>query len=151
MSPPERDALLRDLEDARLQPADWDAVARLVDELAVGSATDDDLRSLLFEARVRGRFSGTRSTAGVQPTKQTSVLPVVGLVCGGLLVGVGALLGGGLILAGIVVLGILVAGIAIAGSRVAHRGGDEDRDAGPHPVSIPPAVAAAVAQLRRSE
>ena len=103
----------------------------------------------MFEARVRGRFSGPRGSAGVAPTKQTAVLPLVGVVCGGLLVAVGALLGGGPILWGIVALGAFVFGIAFAGSRVAHRPRGDDSGDGVEPVPIPDGVALRVNAIGR--
>jgi hypothetical protein len=144
--------LLSEVRSLRLRPDDWDQVD---DHLAAIEAGDrsriDDLSQAVFEARVRGRFSGPRGSAGVAPTKQTSVLPIVGLVCGGLLVGVGALLGGGAILWGIVALGVFVFGIAFAGSRVAHhpRGGADDEDA-VEPVPIPDEVALRVNAIGRA-
>lgn len=141
--------VLLELPRTRLTPDDWSTVATHLDDVERGSGDVDALANVLFEANVRSRFRGTRSSAGVVPTKQTSVLPVVGLVCGGLLVGVGALLGGGVILAGIVVLGVFVFGIAFAGSRVAHRGGGAGEvDEGPEPVPMPGAVASTVDRLR---
>ena len=144
--------LLSEVRSLRLQPDDWE---RVDDHLAAIEAGDrsriDGLSQAVFEARVRGRFSGPRGSAGVAPTKQTSVLPVVGLICGGLLVGVGALLGGGPILWGIVVLGVFVFGIAFAGSRVAHRprGGPDDDEA-VESIAIPDEVALRVNAIGRA-
>jgi len=155
VSVPDREAelarLLVELRSMRLQPADWDAID---EHLAAIEAGDDErvhaLSQHIFEARVRGRYSGPRRGGDVVATKQTSVLPVVGLVCGGLLVAVGALLGGGEILVGIVVLGLFVFGVAFAGSRVAHRRGDADEaGAGEPPVPIPDRVALRVNALGR--
>jgi len=150
---PEREAelarLLTEVRSLRLPRDDWDVVdghlaaVEAGDELRV-----DALSQHVFEARVRGRYSGPRTGGGVVPTKQTSVLPAVGLVCGGLLVAVGALLGGGVILAGIVGLGLFVFGVAFAGSRVAHRRGGDVVTAEP-PVPIPDAVALRVDALGR--
>lgn len=144
--------LLTEVRSLRLRPDDW----QLVDDHLAGIESGDrsridDLSQAVFEARVRGRFSGPRGSAGVAPTKQTSVLPIVGLVCGGLLVGVGALLGGGPILWGIVALGVFVFGIAFAGSRVAHRprGTADDQD-DVEPVPIPDEVALRVNAIGRA-
>ena len=155
MTTPDREAelarLLVELRSLRLQPADWEVID---EHLAAVEGGDDErvdaLSQHVFEARVRGRYSGPRRGGDVVATKQTSVLPVVGLVCGGLLVAVGALLGGGEILVGIVVLGLFVFGVAFAGSRVAHRrsGADED-EAGQPPVPIPDRVALRVNALGR--
>jgi hypothetical protein len=141
--------LLSEVRSLRLRPDDWDAVGAHLSAIEDGDRTQvDQLSQTLFEARVRGRFSGPRGSAGVAPTKQTSVLPVVGVVCGGLLVGVGALLGGGPILWGIIALGVFVFGIAFAGSRVAHR--PRDADYGVEPVPIPDAVALRVNAIGRA-
>ena len=144
--------LLTEVRSLRLRPDDWDAVDEHLAAIEAGDRSRiDDLSQAVFEARVRGRFSGPRGSAGVVPTKQTSVLPIVGVVCGGLLVGVGALLGGGPILWGIVALGVFVFGIAFAGSRVAHRprGGADDEDA-VEPVPIPDQVALRVNAIGRA-
>lgn len=145
--------LLSEVRSLRLRPDDWDIVDGHLAAIQGGDhARVDELSRAMFEARVRGRFSGPRGSAGVAPTKQTSVLPIVGVVCGGLLVGVGALLGGGPILWGIVALGLFVFGIAFAGSRVAHRprsgAGDEDEV---EPVPIPDEVALRVNAIGRAE
>ncbi len=143
--------VLREVETARLQPDDWSAVDAMLARIEAGDGGVDELTTYLFEAKVRTRFSGQRASASLPPTKQTSVLPLVGLVCGGMLVGVGALLGGGIILVGIAALGLFVFGIAFAGSRVAHRdpGG---RDVAGHesvvdPVPMPPPVRQRVERL----
>lgn len=143
--------LLSEVRSLRLRPEDWDAVDGHLAAIEAGDRSRiDDLSQAVFEARVRGRFSGGRANAGVVPTKQTSVLPVVGLVCGGLLVGVGYLLGGGPILWGIVALGVFVFGIAFAGSRVAHRPRGADDEHAVEPVPIPDAVALRVNAMGRS-
>ncbi len=156
MSGADRDAelqrLLGEVPALRLRPDDWAEIDRLLAEIEHGRAElVDELSQQVFEARVRRRFQGTRSGADVVPTKQTSVLPWVGLVCGALLVAVGALLGGGLILVGIVVLGAFVFGIAFAGSRVAHRNRhDQDEEITEPPVPIPDDVAVRVHAMRGS-
>lgn len=141
--------LVGELRSLRLRPDDWDEIDRLLAELESGCDVDEELSQRVFEARVRGRFSGPRAAGDVVPTKQTSVLPVVGLICGGLLVAVGALLGGGWILAGIVLLGLFVFGVAFAGSRVAHRGAVGAHEERVEPVPIPDWVALRVNQLTR--
>lgn len=144
--------LLSEVRSLRLRPEDWDEVDGHLAAIEAGDRSRiDDLSQAVFEARVRGRFSGPRGSAGVAPTKQTSVLPIVGLVCGGLLVGVGALLGGGPILWAIVALGVFVFGIAFAGSRVAHRprGGVDEEDT-VEPVPIPDHVALRVNAIGRA-
>lgn len=142
--------VLRELDATRLSPVDWAAVDDLLEQIESGHDVIDQLTTLLFEAKVRTRFSGQRASASLPPTKQTSILPLVGVVCGGLLVGVGALLGGGVILAGIVALGVFVFGIAFAGSRVAHR--DEPGTGDEETVAVEPMpaeVTRRVATLRR--
>lgn len=143
--------LLSEVPSLRLRPDDWAAIDELLASIEEGASHRvEELSQAVFEARVRRRFQGTRAGADVVPTKQTSVLPWVGLVCGALLVGVGALLGGGVILVGIVVLGAFVFGIAFAGSRVAHRGPADEHDTDQQaPVPIPDAVALRVDRLRR--
>lgn len=140
--------LLTELRDLHLRPDDWAEVERLLAEIQDGhDERVEDLSQVVFEARVRRSFSGPKATSGVVPTKQTSALPAVGLVCGGLLVAVGALLGGGLILVGIVLLGLFVFGIAFAGSRVAHRRDAQEPDPVAHPVPVPGQVAARIDAL----
>jgi hypothetical protein len=152
---PERAAelarLLTEVRSLRLRPDDWHVLDGHLAAIEAGDEQRvDELSQHVFEARVRGRYSGPRAGGGVVPTKQTSVLPAVGLVCGGLLVTVGALLGGGLILVGIVALGLFVFGVAFAGSRVAHRRGAETEvDRGEPPVPIPDRVALRVNALGR--
>lgn len=141
--------LLTEVPALRLRPGDWEEIDRLLAGIERGDlAGVEELSQVVFEARVRRRFHGGRSGAAVVPTKQTSVLPWVGLICGALLVTVGALLGGGVILVGIVGLGVFVFGIAWAGSRVAHRGADDAADPGQQPVPIPDAVAVRVNAMR---
>jgi hypothetical protein len=143
--------LLSEVRSLRLRPDDWEVVDRDLLAIEAGDiGRVDSLSHAVFEARVRGRFSGPRGSAGVAPTKQTSVLPAVGVVCGGLLVAVGALLGGGPILWGIAALGVFVFGIAFAGSRVAHRPRGEDDGDGVEPVPIPDGVALRVNALGRT-
>lgn len=148
----ELDRLLVELRSMRLQPSDWEAVDRHLAAIDAGDGDAvDALSRHVFEARVRGRYSGPRRGGDVVATKQTSVLPAVGVVCGGLLVAVGALLGGGLILVAVVGLGLFVFGVAFAGSRVAHRrpAASEEATAGERPVPIPDAVALRVNALGR--
>lgn len=156
MSAVDRDAelsrLLREVRSLRLRPDDWDTVDEHLRAIERGDRERiDELSRTVFEARVRGRFSGPRGRGGVVPTKQTSVLPLVGLLCGGLLVAVGALLGGGVILWAIVALGVFVFGIAFAGSRVAHRSKPDDEVDVVEPMPIPDEVALRVNALERGE
>lgn len=114
--------LLVELESMRLPPEAWSAIE--VELRAVRTGEDsavDRLSQTTFEARVQHRFQGGRASSTLPPTKQTSALPWVGLVCGGLLLAVGGALGGGAVFVGVALLGLFVFGIAMAGSRVAHR------------------------------
>lgn len=117
----ELDHLLADLRGMRMRPDQWDEVAST---LRTVDRTDDDaverVSQLLFEARVQRRFQAGRAASTLPPTKQTSALPWVGLVCGAILLAVGGALGGGAVLVGVALLGLFVFGIAMAGSRVAH-------------------------------
>lgn len=145
------DHVLREVAAARLVPDDWARVDELLARLESGDGVVDDLQAVLFEAKVRGRFSGGRASASLPPTKQTSVLPIVGVVCGGMLFGVGALLGGGIILVGVAALGLFVFGIAFAGSRVAHRApdvGSGDEPPAAPPERAPEAIAQRLERLR---
>ncbi len=143
--------LLAELPSLRLRPEDWAEIDGLLAGVAAGEwHRVGELSQVVFEARVRRRFHGARAGADVVPTKQTTVLPWVGLVCAALLIAVGTLLGGGVILVGVVALGLFVFGIAFAGSRVAHRGdGGQRREAEDPPVPIPDAVAIRVDALRQ--
>lgn len=114
----EWDQLLHELERMRLQPDEWDAVAPRLATLRPGDV--QALSQVVFEARVQRRFRGGRATSTLPPTKQTSALPWVGLVCASVLLAVGGALGGGAVLAGVAVLGVLVFVVAMAGSRVTH-------------------------------
>ena len=118
MSGSERGQLLDELAAMHLQPSEW---ADLRDQLRAVPGHDlDALVQVVFEARVHRRFHGGRARSTLPPTKRTSVLPWVGVVCGGLLLAVGGALGGGPVLVGVALLGIFVFGVAMAGSRVTH-------------------------------
>lgn len=142
--------LLDDLAAMHLRPEEWATIEselRAVD----GSAPDavERLTQVVFEARVQRRFQAGRATSTLPPTKQTSALPWVGLVCGGLLLAVGGALGGGPVLIGVALLGVFVFGIAMAGSRVTHSRGFAAEDPVAPPVPMPRSVATVVGQLRR--
>ena len=118
MSGSERGQLLHELAAMRLQPSEW---AELGDRLRAVSEHDlDALAQVVFEARVHQRFHGGRARSTLPPTRRTSALPWVGLVCGGLLLAVGGALGGGPVLVGVALLGLFVFAVAMAGSRVTH-------------------------------
>lgn len=126
---PECGQLRNDLASLRLTAAAWDRLAALADDVDPSDATTlAPLSQAVFEARVQRRFAQGRATSTLPPTKQVSILPWVGLACGGLLLAVGASLGGGLVslAVGLLSLGVFV--VAFAGSRVAHRHRGADRN-----------------------
>ena len=142
--------LLDDLAGMRLSPSEWESV-----EDALGRIDPDApdavgrVSQVVFEARIQRRFHGGRAASTLPPTKRTSALPWVGLVCGGLLLAVGGALGGGAVFLGVALLGLFVFGIAMAGSRVTHaRAGDTSAPVEP-PVPMPPSTTALVDILRR--
>lgn len=141
--------LVADLHTLQLHPREWGVVEdALADAVAGRGEGVDELARVVFEGRVRSRFAGAKTGAGIPPTKQTSILPWVGLICGGLLFGIGALLGGGIILVGVGLLSVFIFAVAYAGSTVAHRRPDRsgtDDDAGLVP--MPESVAVWVAGL----
>ena len=118
---------LGDLRSVRLASTAWPAVAGDLGKLASAVDHGDDaavraaltpLAQAAFEGKVRGRLAGAdRSAAAVLPTKQSGALPVVGAVCGALLVVLGYALGGWVVAAGTAVLGLFVLGVALAGTR----------------------------------
>ncbi len=152
----ELERVLDELLEARLLPGDWAMIG--VELQAVVEERGDTghrpeavhrLAQVTFEARIQQRFHGGRSATTLPPTKQTSALPWVGLVCGGVLLLVGGSLGGGPVFVGVALLGLFVFGIAMAGSRVAHRHVPTPDD-GPSeaPVAMPEDVAVLVRRLR---
>jgi hypothetical protein len=134
--------LLDDLAAMRLPASEW---VRIEESLHAG----EPISQVVFEARVHRRFHGGRSASTLPPTKRTSSLPWVGLVCGALLLAVGGALGGGPVLVGVALLGLFVFGIAMAGSRVTHaRVGERTTSAAEPAVPMPPSTAAVVDGLR---
>ncbi len=125
----EREArqILTDLRVARLAATAWPVVAGDLARLdgALDHGDVDAVRAALvpisqatFEGKVRGRLAGAnRAAAYVTTTKQTSALPVVGVVCATLLMGVGYLLGGWLVAAGTAVFSVFIFAVAYAGSH----------------------------------
>lgn len=118
---------LADLRVAHLAATAWPVVAGDLGRLdkAVQREDDEAVRKALvpisqatFEGKVRGRLAGAnRAAAYVAATKQTSVLPVVGLVSAAILMGVGYLIGGWVIAAGTAVFSAFIFAVAYAGSR----------------------------------
>lgn len=139
--------LLDELARMRLPPAEWSELGRRLDSL--DDADVGALSQVVFEARVQQRFQGGRAASGLPPTKRTSALPWVGLVCAVLLLAVGGALGGGPVLAGVAVLGLLVFVVAMAGSRVTHAR-PKTRTGAPSDPPVPPSepVSRRLAELR---
>ena len=118
---------LVDVRRVRLAATAWPAVAGDLGHLAVAVERRDEaaVRSTLvpvhqaaFEGKVRGRLAAADKPAAiVVATKQTGALPIVGAVCGGLLVLLGYLLGGWLVAAGTAVFALFIFGVALAGTR----------------------------------
>lgn len=127
--------LLDELTALRLRPVDWELIDGLLAELEAGTpGSGDRVRQAIFESRVRGRLGGGRPSPAVGPSKQISVLPIVGAICGLSLFAVGGALGGGLVLVGVGALSLFVFGVAFAGSRIAHQRHDGDDDTPPTPI-----------------
>jgi hypothetical protein len=147
-------AALGDLRVARLAETAWPAV--LGDLGRLGSAierTDQEavhralvpLAQVAFEAKVRRRLAGAdRRAAVVTATKPTSSLPVVGAVCGAVIMALGYALGGGLVLLGTALFALFIFGVAVAGTRTnAQRTEDRwARRASPTRMALGPAPAA---------
>jgi hypothetical protein len=118
---------LADLRVTHLAATAWPVVAGDLGRLsnAVDRGDDEAVRKALvpvtqatFEGKVRGRLAGAnRAAAYVATTKQTSALPVVGLVSSVILVGVGYLIGGVPIAVLTVLFAAFIAGVAYAGSH----------------------------------
>jgi hypothetical protein len=118
---------LADVRTVRLAATAWPAVAGDLGGLAAAVDRSDEaaVRSALvpvsqaaFEGKVRGRLAAAdKPAAMVVATKQTSALPLVGAVCGGLLIVLGYLLGGWLVAAGTAVFALFIFGVALAGTR----------------------------------
>jgi hypothetical protein len=118
--------VLADLRLSRLPERAWPAVAGDLGLLAAAvgradpAATERTLRPLgqvAFEGKVRRRLAGAGSRAAlVTATKRSSALPVVGAVCGALLLLLGYLIGGWPVFLGTAVFALFVFGVALAGT-----------------------------------
>ncbi len=76
------------------------------------------LSRVAYEGKVRSRLAAAdRRAALVTATKPTSSLPVVGAVCGLVVMGLGYLIGGVPILVVTGVFALFILGIAVAGTR----------------------------------
>ncbi|QGG95042.1 hypothetical protein [Actinomarinicola tropica] len=129
-----RDALV-ELADAALPTGTWSDLPGPLDLLdrALSAGDEEAVRAALvpvsravFEAKVHTRLGGgRRSASAVVPTKKTPALPVVGAVCGAILLLLGWQLGGGLVLGATAALSLFVFGVALAGTRAnAERAAD---------------------------
>jgi hypothetical protein len=138
---------LHDLRSVRLAAQAWMVVAGDVARLdaAVERSDEDAIRAALvpvsqaaFEGKVRGRLAGTGThVPAVVPTKRSAALPIVGLVCGALILGLGYLIGGTLVLAGSAAFALFIFGVALAGSRVAASRPRSRPDSGLAPTAEP--------------
>jgi len=154
---------VRSLVGARLEPARWDEVAhdlhRLETVVRAGDAVAmvpvaDQIARAGFEGAVRRRLGPRRGSApAVIPTKRSSALPLVGLLCAALIMGLGWAIGGGVVLVatGAFALFILVVALtgtrsAAARSRRARRHGAGDDDA----VEASAAVLQGIAEVERA-
>lgn len=145
---------LDDLGRMHLRPSEWIAAEEELRAVADGAPDSvERVSQVVFEARIKNRFQAGRAASTLPPTKQTSALPWVGLVCGALLLAVGGALGGGTVLIGVALLGVFVFGIAMAGSRVTHArpsaGSSTGKPTPEEPATpMPASVAAVVDRLR---
>ena len=154
---------LADLRVARLSATTWPAVAgdlaRLEAALDHGDAAAVHhalvpVSKVAYEGKVRRRLAGAGGRAAVvTATKQTSSLPIVGAVCGGLMCVIGFLLGGGLVLAGTAVFGLFIFGVAVAGTRTNAERTEERlaRRASPTLEALGPAPGAVAEAIRAIE
>jgi hypothetical protein len=145
---------LRDLRAARLAEVEWPAVLGDLGRLgAAVERVDGDavhralvpLARVAFEAKVRTRLAAADQRAAVvTATKPTSGLPVVGAVCGVVIMGLGYALGGGLVLLATALFALFIFGVAVAGTRTnAQRTEDRRaRRASPTRMALGPAPAA---------
>jgi dienelactone hydrolase len=145
---------LRDLRIAELAETAWPAVFGDLGRLGAAVEREDEdsihralvpLARIAFEGKVRSRLAAAdRRAAVVTATKRTSSLPVVGAVCGVLIMSLGYALGGGLVLLATALFALFIFGVAVAGTRTnAER--TEDRRArrsSPTRVALWPAPAA---------
>lgn len=151
---------LDELSQASLPAATWDGLPGHLDQLsaALAGGSESATRAALvpvtravFEAKVRSRLGPSRPrAAAVIPTKRTPALPVVGAVCGAILLFLGWQLGGGLVLAATAAFALFILGVAVAGmhanaDRAAAR--HETADIDPR-IEAPAEVRSAIDTLR---
>ena len=154
---------LRDLRTAHLPHTTWPSMAGELARLAAGVERGDETvvhRALIplsrtaYEGKVRSRLAGAdRRAAMVTATKPTSSLPVVGAVCGAIVMVLGYLLGGLPVLIGTAVFALFIFGIAVAGTRTnAERTEDRRaRRASPTRERLEPPPAAVIEAIRAIE
>jgi hypothetical protein len=151
--------ILIELDGKQFDPVGWTEIEAAAQQLetalgqgdAVGIRASTTLLSqALFEAKVRGRFTrdlrGRSAAPKVVPTKRTSALPIVGLICGLPILAIGWLLGGGLLLAFAIVFELFILVVAVAGSRMAHQPSGIDEGSEP-PTPPPPELAERLRRL----
>jgi hypothetical protein len=150
---------LGSLRGVALPPLDWAEVTHTLDTaLHALTESDDDrveqasveLSNAVFRAKVQVTLgTGHQQAPAVAPTKQTPALPLVGVACGALLLGLGFALGGGVVLAGTAVLALFVVGVAVAGTTSVNRrrSRSQTSEAGTSSIGAPPDVVGALDQL----
>ncbi|MDQ2649936.1 MAG: hypothetical protein M3Z03_10305 [Actinomycetota bacterium] len=155
--------MLGDLRRIELAAEAWPSVAGDLATLEATIARGDEValrRALLpltqaaFEGKVRGRLAGAdRRAAFVTATKPTSSLPVVGAVCGAILLVLGYLLGGAIGLTVTFLFAVFIFGIAVAGTRTNAERTEERRArrVSPNREATERAPAAVVAAIRQIE
>ncbi len=151
--------VLTELDGKQFDPVGWTEIEAAAQQLETSLEQDDDLgirasttllSQALFEAKVRGRFTrdlrGRATAPKLVPTKRTSALPIVGLICGLPILAIGWLLGGGLVLAVAIVFELFILVVAVAGSRMAHQPSGIDDGSEP-PTPPPPELAERLRRL----
>lgn len=147
------------LRGLTLPPLDWTEVTHVLDRARHALAEGDDnsveqasvaLSNAVFRATVQVALGDGRQQApAVAPTKQTPALPLIGVACGLLLLGLGFALGGGVVLAGTATLALFVVGVAVAGTTSVNqrRSRSHTSEAGTPSMGAPPSVIDALDDL----